>query len=239
MGSDGMGGRSLPNLILERLGRRLSKGDCAALPWSPSFLRLVSNGPFFSVSMRPMTFSLPLAIGLIGSAGNGSLGAKGTLATPSREPTIEGALSLNVGVALPEGVPGRLPLPALAGPGNGGKAQSNEAESSGLGGRGSNSRGAGLVALRMGGGRLPPLLLAADRALGAGERGESDRGGRGAKNGVFAASGLIRGGGGRTGFGAGIWLEVSVGARILVFGTASETGSLCCCSGEGACGMCP
>lgn len=131
---------------------------------------------------------------------NGSLGI-GVRLLSCLELPRECALSLGVGVFLPLEVPGLLSLPVLPGA-NGGNAQSRFADISGLGGLGSKMRGAGLVMLLVGGGRLPWLLP--DRTLIAGDSGESERGGLGARNGVFAASGLIRGGGGRTAFGAGI-----------------------------------
>ena len=133
---------------------------------------------------------------------------------PCLEPAREEPLSL-LGVLRPLLVPGRLLLPTLLGGGKGGKAQSRLEESSGLGGRGSKIRGAGLVMVRKGGGLLPPMLLA-DRTLMAGDMGDSDRGGRGARKGRLAASGLIRGGAGRIGFGAGNEFEGSVGARTRV-----------------------
>jgi hypothetical protein len=75
--------------------------------------------------------------------------------------------------------------------------------------------------LRSGGGGLLPPLLLVDLTLKAGDMGESDRGGLGARNGRFAASGLIRGGGARTGLGAGMLL-VNVGARTRVWGGGAE-----------------
>jgi len=54
---------------------------------------------------------------------------------------------------------------------------------------------------------------------------------------MFAASGLMRGGGGRTAFGAGNWFVCSVGALTRVLGSVAGLLS-CCCNGEGADGMC-
>jgi hypothetical protein len=93
---------------------------------------------------------------------------------PCRELEREGPHSLPVGVflpLLPLLVDGRLLLDSN-GVGKGGNAQSKLAESSGLGGRGSNMRGLGLVMLRIGGGGLLDKLLP-DRELLAGEIGVS------------------------------------------------------------------
>jgi len=79
-----------------------------------------------------------------------------------------------------------------------------------------------------------PLLLAPDRTLIAGERGESDRGGLGAKKGLLAASGLMFGGAVLDGRGAASWLGVGFGAVTRVLGKG-----MLFCNGEGACGMWP
>ncbi len=89
----------------------------------------------------------------------------------------------SLGVLLPVLEPGRLPTGSPNG--KGGKAQSRFADSSGLGGRGSQSLGIGLVIDLRGGGGLP-LKLLPDLLLAAGEIGDSDLA-IGAKNGRFAA----------------------------------------------------
>jgi hypothetical protein len=204
----------LLSFMLDRLGRRLSKGG-GTVPWSLGRRLLPSKGPVFNVFILFMTFSpaLLLTDGLLGSDIHGN--RSDPILLSCRELPREGALSLGVGVFLPFAVPGLLPLPLLFGVGNAGKAQSKPADSSGLGGLGSNRRGAGLVMLRIGGGGRLPLLLP-DRTLTAGDKGDCDPGGRGARKGWFATSALIRGGAVREGFGAGIWREVMVGARTLV-----------------------
>lgn len=163
---------------------------------------LASNGPLLSVFMRSITFSPPFVLGLFGSKSK-PLSA-GHLPSCLDAPPRDGARLLT-DIFLPLLVPGRLLVLAV---GKGGNAQSRLAESSGLGGRGSKIRGAGLVMLRKGGGLGPTLLP--DRLLNAGEMGDSGRW-IGARNGRLAVSGLIRGGAGRGALGASF--EPKVGAR--------------------------
>ena len=149
---------------------------------------------------------------------------------PCLEPLREGALSLPVGVLRPLLVDGRLPGLAVLDAGNDGKAQSNPPDSSGLGGRKSNMRGIGLVILRSAEGLL--LLLLPERTLSAGDMGECDRGGLGARKGLFAASALIRGGAVLEGFRALEWLVVIVGARTRVCGVGAVGAGRICWRGE-------
>ena len=109
----------------------------------------------------------------IGGLANGLLGSvldRSASLWPCRELEREGPRSLPFGVFLPLLVDGRRLLGADVG--NGGNAQSKLADSSGLGGRGSQRRGFGLVILRKGGGGLFERLLP-DRELAAGEIGVS------------------------------------------------------------------
>jgi len=207
LGAAGIGGACSVNGMFGMLGRRLSRGipscDRSSLLGR---LRLGSKGPLFSVFMRFMTFSPALLVGLLGSGKNGSIGFP-----PCREPAREEPRSL--GELRPLLEPGRLP----GGSPNGkaGKAQSKPADSSGLGGLGSHNRGIGpVVTLRCGGGGRPPKLLP-DLELAAGEMGDSGRG-RGARNGRFAASELICGGGARILEEGGAEFEPAVGALGLV-----------------------
>lgn len=68
--------------------------------------------------------------------------------------------------------------------------------------------------LRVTGGLLLELLP--DLTLRAGDIGESDLGGLGARKGLLAASGLILGSAVRIGLRAGIGFEVKVGALMRV-----------------------
>jgi hypothetical protein len=180
MGSSGMGGGSLLSLMLDKLGRRLSNGG-GTVSWSLGRRLLPSKGPVFKVFILFMTFSpaLLLTEGLLGSDIQGNLSAPILLSC--RELPRDGALSPSVGVFLPFAVPGRLPLPLLTDVGKDGNAQSKPADNSGLGGLGSYRRGFGLVMLLIGGGLLP--LLLPDRTLIAGDNGDCDPGGRGARKG--------------------------------------------------------
>lgn len=87
--------------------------------------------------------------------------------------------------------------------------------------------------LRRGGGRAPKLLP--DLELSAGEIGDSGRA-IGARKGLLAVSGFMRGGAGRGARGA--WLEPSVGARDRVCGLGSGfCSSESNCKGEGVAGL--
>ena len=165
-------------------------------------------------------FSFPLLAGLSAIETSGNL--------PScRDSAREEPRSL--GVFRPLLDPGRLPG-VLSPKGNGGKAQSRFADSSGLGGRGSHSRGAGIVTLRCGAdGR--PLRLLPDLELAAGDMGDAGRG-RGARKGLLAASGLICGKGARGILDDGGALDPSVGALDRVCG-----GGLSNCKGDGCAGL--
>lgn len=214
-GTGGIAGIStFPGLAI--LGRLLSNGpvfDCAG-----------SKGPLFIVFMRLSTFSLPLLpTGLLGSDIEVSANLPSDLESAREEPR-----SLP-GVFRPLLDPGRLPG-ALSPKGNGGKAQSRFAESSGLGGRGSHSRGMGVVMLLCGAdGR--PLMLLPDLELGTGDMGDAGRG-RGARKGLFAASGLICGSGARGILEDGGTLDPSVGALDRVC-----RGGLSNCKGDGCAGF--
>lgn len=171
------------------LGRRRLSSGCATCSTCSSLLGRLDAGsksPLFKVFIRLMTFSPALLTGLLGSAFKTS----GNFSS-CREPARDEPRSL--GVCRPLLEPGRLPAPSPNG--NGGKAQSRFAEYSGLGGRGSHSRGIGLVILLSGAVGRPPLLLP-DLELAAGEIGDSGLG-NGARKGLFAASGLIFGKGAR------------------------------------------
>lgn len=207
-GSSGIAGAPRLKLILDMLGRRC----CGSCSCTLGFRRDPSKGPLFMLSNLCIIFPPLLLIGLFGSKLiHGFL--SGSMLS-CREAAREGALSLPFGVFRPSLVPGLLPLPVLLGRGKAGNAQSRFEDNSGLGGRMFRIRGIGLVMLRSAGGLLP--LLLPDCTLTAGDRGESDRGGLGARKGLFAASGLIFGGAVLEGFGAGLWAEVTVGARIRV-----------------------
>lgn len=203
---------------------------CSGLSSLLGFLLLASKGPLLSVFILSITFSPPLVLGLFGPRSSSSLSA-GHLPSNLEPSPREGARSV-LGVFRPLLVDGLL-LEVLEA-GNGGNAQSKFAESSGLGGRGSKIRAPpGLVALREGGGRPPKLLP--DRELRAGDIGDSGRA-IGARNGLLAVSGLIRGGAGRGALGA--CPDPSVGVRILVCGAGcgfcSDESN---CSGEGVAGF--
>lgn len=155
-----------------------NKGSGSLLSFRFGFRLAASNGPLLNVSALLSTDSPPVVLGLRGSGPNGCL-PKGSLSV--RCPLREGARSLPVGVLRPLLVDGRLPLLA-GGVGKGGKAQSKLAGRSGLG-EVALTRGGGMVAFRVVGGRDALLLLPerAERKLSAGEAGESDRGYIGAR----------------------------------------------------------
>lgn len=71
----------------------------------------------------------------------------------------------------------------------------------------------------LGGGGLLPVLLP-DRTLEAGDMGDRDVEEWGARKGLLAASGLILGGAGLIGFGAGASDCPTVGALTLVTGSS-------------------
>lgn len=133
----------------ERLGKSSAADSLGRLDpslpsaWSPLSRVRDVNGPLLSVLSFRMILWPPLNRGSFGSRSDGTGSAFWTWS--NREPPLEGARSLPVGVLRPLlGVEGRLPEAV----GNGGKAQSRFADNSGLGGRGSYSRGAGAVMLR-------------------------------------------------------------------------------------------
>lgn len=204
------------------------------LPWGPEFcscrssllglLLLASKGPLFKVFIRSITFSPPFGLGLFGSKSSLSAGHLPSCRDP---PPLDGARSL-FGVFPPLLVEGLLLV--VLDVGNGGNAQSRLAESSGLGGRGSNIRGAGFVALREGAGLDPKPLP--DFELRAGDMGDSGRV-IGARNGLLAVSGLIRGGAGRGCLGGS--LDPRVGALTRVCGGFCSSESNC--KGEGVVGL--
>lgn len=146
-------------------------------------LRLpASKGPLLSVLALFITDSPAVVRGLRGS---------NPYSLSTTVPALDGARSL-FGVLRPLLVPGRLPVPEDVG--KEGNAQSRLDASSGLGDL-SRTSGDGIVMFLSIGGREPLLLPERpERTLPIGEDGDADRGYEGARKGLFAASGLIRGG---------------------------------------------
>lgn len=129
-----------------------------------------------------------------------------------RELPLDGARSLPVGVLRPPSWGAEGLRPEVAAVGKGGKAQSRLADSSGLGGRGSKSRGAVLVMLR---GNAGFPLLPPDCELGTGEIGDANVGCSG-RNDLLAASGLILGRTVGDRLPLELLVEPTVGALVLV-----------------------
>ena len=188
-----LGTLGLRSFVCEGIGDTFSSLLLFRLP--------ASNGPFFNVCALLITFSPTVKLPASGLRGiSGLIGAGwASIVLSCLSPLLDGALSLFVGVLRPLLVPGLLP--GVDEVGNGGKAQSKLPVISGLGGRKSKRLGIGLVALRLYDGLELPLLP--DLALSAGLNGAFGREGCGARNGRFAASGLILGGADLLGFGPG------------------------------------
>lgn len=181
--------------LLGTLGRRRrssGKGSCCENLLSLLPRRSVEfEGALVIVCIRLITTSPLLTTGLWAS-----LSLSLSLSFPSRR-----ELAGEVPRSLPFREPGLLP-DAKGAEMKGGKAQSRFADNSSLGGLGMKIRGIGLVWLRIGGGGLPGTLLFVKGMRLEGDRGEAGLAACPMK-GLFAASGLMRGGGARPALGGG------------------------------------